>query len=154
MGGVHSTTPRVSCPSFSVQIFYSQINKNIKLCTSRAPPAAAGARARGGRHAAAKTSRAKMATPQKYYNIMAGVGNSNCAREDLRYRYRCTLHTRQTRRRHKHTRHTRTHNSKADPRTTEQVLEKETHELRFGNGLGVTARGSGHGMNGVTCRGG
>ena len=44
--------------------------------------------------------------------------------------------------------------AKQTPALTEQVLEKETHELRFGNGLGVTARGSGHGMNGVTCRGG
>ena len=44
--------------------------------------------------------------------------------------------------------------AKQTPALTEQVLEKETHELRFGNGLGVTARGSGHGMNGVTCKGG
>ena len=66
---------------------------------------------------------------------MAGVGNSNCAWENLRYRYRCTLHTHDKRGDDTNTQDTQElTTAKQTPGTTEQVLEKESHEL---HGLGT-----------------
>ena len=58
--------------------------------------------------------------------------------EKLRYRYRCTLHTHTTSEESLATNTQDTQElttAKQTPGTTEQVLEKETHEPRFGNGL-------------------